>query len=558
MLLSATVTISGPVRIEGNCNDAATGRCIIRAARPTPLVHVSGPSALVQFGNLEFVGGQSNSDMGGAITASNQSQIEMASCILTTNSAAGGGGALLISDNSHVTLVNSEISGNVAGQQGGAVHVADGTLHLDSSVIRGNSAANGGGVYISAGSLMTSVDSFIQGNMMRSVLSSSSSSDETMEKEQEGDDSEENRGDDLVVEKAKAAGAKAAEAFFHPLPEATTEMSVGGVIQPLSSLKRKVPGESASVEEFGTSEKNVVPSAVAAAALAKSTATAAATLLGGRKGAAGAGFTQKQQQQQVEVAVVDEVQERRDRRPIAEEIPIGRALPRHHGRSLMQTNGSPFPSGARVVNVANEEQLASAFKNRERYINLIGHISLSGAFTGDKALVPSIKASVTIQANCPEPYNGKCLIKGGGNEALLFADNTGFLPGMEVQFNNMIFTNGRALESGGAFSNSGAMSVTFENCEFYNNEAGMGGAVALVEGAFGVFTDCIFKKNGAATDGSGAGTGGAVLLTGQSGFTRVVFDSNMGQNGGAVGVGGSSQGIFFDGCTFTVRLLFFM
>jgi hypothetical protein len=64
--------------------------------------------------------------------------------------------------------------------------------------------------------------------------------------------------------------------------------------------------------------------------------------------------------------------------------------------------------------------------------------------------------------------------------------------------------------------------------------------------------DCNFVNNAAATDGSGAGTGGAVLTTGSVGFTRCGFVGNEALNGGAVGVGGSSMGIFFDSCTFQV------
>ena len=96
------------------------------------------------------------------------------------------------------------------------------------------------------------------------------------------------------------------------------------------------------------------------------------------------------------------------------------------------------------------------------------------------------------------------------------------------------------------------MAVTFRNCDFSSNAAGTGGAVALVEGAFAIFADCAFSGNAAATDGSGTGTGGAVLLTGAAGFARCSFTNNVGQNGGAVGVGGSSQGVFFDEAGFRV------
>lgn len=51
----------------------------------------------------------------------------------------------------------------------------------------------------------------------------------------------------------------------------------------------------------------------------------------------------------------------------------------------------------------------------------------------------------------------------------------------------------------------------------------------------------------------GSGAGGAVYLTSNAGFTRVVFQGNAAPSGGAVGVGQSSSGIYFNGCTFSVR-----
>jgi hypothetical protein len=586
LLLSTSITVSSPIRIEGNCATSPNGQCTIRAARPTPIFHITGPTAFVQLGNLQLIGGQASSDMGGAITATNSSQVEIKNCMLTTNSAISSGGAIVISSSSHITVVDSEVSGNVAGQAGGGIYVEDGTLHIDRSIVSGNSAAVAGGIFVSAGNVITVVDSHIQGNMLRKTSNSI----------KESTDEEEDLGADLVLERAGAiindddsvdedvenddddddgSGekknkkivfySKPGEAFFQPVPSSKEEISVDGYIQELADLHGHLPGEAAPESEFGTPRK-IAPALLAA--LRKASVGGRKSLKtkffgggnsGGRgrskdgsKAASVVGKTAVEIEQQIlnrlfgeDVVSENEI----NKQPAApESLPVGIHLPRR-GRSLVQDG--PFPAGALVVNVTSEEQLATAFKNRERYIRLQGHITLSGEFKGEKSLLPSIKASVTIEADCPTPYDGKCLIKGASQGALLYADNTGFLPGMELSFKNMIFSNGKADESGGAIANSGAMSATFENCDFVSNEAGMGGAVALVEGAFGVFIDCLFKRNGAATDGSGAGTGGAVLLTGQAGFTRCIFEGNRGQNGGAVGVGGSSAGIFFDGCTFT-------
>ena len=49
------------------------------------------------------------------------------------------------------------------------------------------------------------------------------------------------------------------------------------------------------------------------------------------------------------------------------------------------------------------------------------------------------------------------------------------------------------------------------------------------------------------------GAGGAVYLTSNAGYTETSFQANAAPSGGAVGVGQSSSGIYFNGCTFNVR-----
>lgn len=541
--------MNSPVRIEGNCDGSPDGRCTLRASRPHPILFISGPSALVKLGNLELAGGQAIGGMGGALTATNASQVEISSCTLASNSAALSGGAILIAGNAHVTLVNSEVSSNVAGQRGGGIHALDGTLHMDGSTVSGNSAGIGAGIFVNAGSYITSMDSRLEKNMLRGAGNAPPGKDTDMDTDKILKTDPEDPGADLVLENGGVGAQRGGEAFFKPLPEYGA-ISARGYIQDLADLHGRLPGEAAPESEFGQQRK--LPPALLIA-LKKA--------VQGRKEKLDA-KSQALSEAEVEREIVkqlfgeEEAEAVQHKRPPAEDRPVGEAIPLHlGGRKLFQAanNNGPFPAGARVVDVASEQELAEAIKNKERFINLVGHITLTGDFLGEKALLPSVKSSLSIIANCSTPYDGKCLIKGSGTRGLMYVDNAGFLPGMELLFKNIIFTNGMAEESGGAITHSGAMAVTFEGCEFYNNRAGMAGAVSLVEGAFGVFTDCIFRKNGAATDGSGSGLGGAVLLTGQAGFTRCTFESNTAQNGGAVGVGGSSEGIFFDGCTFKVR-----
>ena len=69
---------------------------------------------------------------------------------ISGNSASGGGGGLAISYWG-VTIVNSTISGNSAGDAGGGIANYTGGVELANTTISGNSAASGGGIYNVAG-----------------------------------------------------------------------------------------------------------------------------------------------------------------------------------------------------------------------------------------------------------------------------------------------------------------------------------------------------------------------------------------------------------------------
>ena len=255
LLLSATITISNPIRIEGYCELSPSNRCTVRAARPIPLFHITGPAALVQFGNLQLINGQSShADMGGAITASNTSQLELHSCLLNTNSAVQDGGAILIATSSHLSLIDTEVSGNVAGGRGGGIFLKDGTLHMDKSVVTGNSADDGGGIFVAAGSLLTAIDSQVEYNLLRRSMDDALG--ETATDEALG------TGADLVLEKASEGKANTAEAFFRPLPDVSI-FSARGYIHDLVDLRKRLPGESAPEREFGAPRK--LPASVIAA-----------------------------------------------------------------------------------------------------------------------------------------------------------------------------------------------------------------------------------------------------------------------------------------------------
>lgn len=94
---------------------------------------------------------------GGGLDLVGESTIE--GCEITGNTAesstGGGGGLILAFNNKSCKIINSVISNNTAGENGGGIYINGGTLSLESgAAIRENTAKeNGGGIYIRNGSL---------------------------------------------------------------------------------------------------------------------------------------------------------------------------------------------------------------------------------------------------------------------------------------------------------------------------------------------------------------------------------------------------------------------
>jgi pimeloyl-ACP methyl ester carboxylesterase len=144
-------SITGRVIIEGN------GATIARSSAPgTPDLrpwHVSSGGSLtlkevsVRNGVASYGGGIYN--RGGEAT--------LIDTTLRDNSATYGG-AIYNRRGAALRLVNSTVSGNQAGEQGGGIANADGTLDLTNSTVTENRAAGGfaagGGIYLASGARM--------------------------------------------------------------------------------------------------------------------------------------------------------------------------------------------------------------------------------------------------------------------------------------------------------------------------------------------------------------------------------------------------------------------
>ena|GEM_PF-2449308 len=131
---------------------AAVGLCNVQVRRSL----LSGNSSL--YGGGMFIGDQSApviencqflantaSGNGGAADVNN-STVQFRDCLVGGNQVTGGGagGGIILSTNSNVAIYNSTVVGNFA-PNGGGVCIADATLNVRNTVLRGNSDNSGGG-----------------------------------------------------------------------------------------------------------------------------------------------------------------------------------------------------------------------------------------------------------------------------------------------------------------------------------------------------------------------------------------------------------------------------
>lgn len=113
---------------------------------------------------------------------------------------------------------------------------------------------------------------------------------------------------------------------------------------------------------------------------------------------------------------------------------------------------------------------------------------------------------------------------------------------LTLQGGNTNLSNG-----GGALYVDNASKLDVTNCDFIDNEAPKGGAVAVSCSA--AFTGCAFSGN-KATNTSGSGNGGAIHASGDLTLTGCTFTNNSaGNSGGAVQM--NSDVLSVAGCTFT-------
>lgn len=166
---------------------------------------------------------------GGGLDLAGTSTIE--GCEISGNKAESsvGGGLILAFNNKSCKIINSKISNNTAGENGGGIYINGGTLSLESGAeININKAKNGGGIYINAGEAglsdctISSNEAFEDGGAIYASCEYSTITVNIGEK----DDS-----DDVLIEqnKAKRGGA------FYGADNARFVMNAGKVFENYST-----------------------------------------------------------------------------------------------------------------------------------------------------------------------------------------------------------------------------------------------------------------------------------------------------------------------------------
>src|SRR4029078_746921 len=95
-------------------------------------------------------------------------QVTLDHVLVANNEASGSGGGIRIGAGAALTLVNSTLSGNVAGTNGGAIS-AGAVVTIRNSTIAFNVAGDGGGLFMGLGSL----------SMRNTIIANNIDSDDT-------------------------------------------------------------------------------------------------------------------------------------------------------------------------------------------------------------------------------------------------------------------------------------------------------------------------------------------------------------------------------------------
>ena len=122
--------------------------------------------AVITLSNAFITGNTSKYGGGGMNIHLKDSTSTISGCMIAYNKSekSDGGGISLDAESKTLTVTDTTIGNNTAGDEGGAVYVDHGTFVMDKGLIDGNSAADGGGVYITGGDTFTAKNGAVISN----------------------------------------------------------------------------------------------------------------------------------------------------------------------------------------------------------------------------------------------------------------------------------------------------------------------------------------------------------------------------------------------------------
>ncbi|MFT4040505.1 MAG: hypothetical protein QM692_20160 [Thermomicrobiales bacterium] len=162
----AAYNVMTDVRVYGSGNGADPATSTIMAGQPGPdaVINAVMAGATSSFTNVRVSGGATVQQGGGVRVNNAAADLTLQDCVVAGNSATEGGGVALLAGT--VTIDGCEISGNLTSTEDGAgLYNGGGTLNVTNTRITGNTAADeGGGLDSEGGTTNLAASVTITGN----------------------------------------------------------------------------------------------------------------------------------------------------------------------------------------------------------------------------------------------------------------------------------------------------------------------------------------------------------------------------------------------------------
>lgn len=159
--ISGSIDILEDVVIHGN------GAAISANGIDRPMaVNTASTTAGVEIDDLTLTGGHDEFDGAGGGLRIIQGDVTLDGVTVTNNQTVGSGGGILVDQGADLNLLDTTVSHNTADNDGGGIAVLrdSGSLDIADSLIEGNTAREGGGLYVDESTSVAIANTAITGN----------------------------------------------------------------------------------------------------------------------------------------------------------------------------------------------------------------------------------------------------------------------------------------------------------------------------------------------------------------------------------------------------------